>query len=110
MYVDMPIAIAWTPDQSDGDPPSNLCVSCDESPARVRCPSCPDAIYCGRECQRDDWRWRHGDECAAIHTAEELAQLAVERAYEEQQDEARKIYREWYGYYDGNSGYAGGDD
>lgn len=46
----------------------------------------------------------------AIHSAEELAQLAAERAYEAEQDEAREIYREWHGYYDGNSGYTGGDD
>lgn len=110
LYVDMPVTIAWTPDKSDDDASSNMCVSCGEAPARVRCPSCPNSIYCNRECQRDDWRWTHRDECAAIHSAEELAQRAAERAYEEEQDEAREIYREWYGYYDGNSGYSGGDD
>ena len=106
----MPVAIAHTQGDGDDSPSNNMCISCDEAPAHVRCPSCSDAIYCGRECQRDDWRWTHRDACAAIHSAEELAARAAERAHEEEQDEAREIYREWHGYYDGNSGYAGGDD
>ncbi|PPR01735.1 hypothetical protein CVT26_013182 [Gymnopilus dilepis] len=46
-------------------PTENVCASCNQL-AGLKCSRCSVTKYCGNECQLDDWKRRHKQECIAV--------------------------------------------
>lgn len=47
-------------------------ISCDvcDKPAIVKCRKCKTRKYCGRQCQKQDWKYSHKQECISIGTSQ----------------------------------------
>jgi hypothetical protein len=41
-----------------------VCAACGSPAAALRCGGCREAFYCGKDCQRSDWRAGHKAACA----------------------------------------------
>ncbi|XP_065346139.1 uncharacterized protein LOC135943506 isoform X2 [Cloeon dipterum] len=63
LVIDDPTASE--PWRSDGK--VEMCMRCDEKPAKFECGNCRQGRYCSRQCQKDDWE-RHELQCVPKKT------------------------------------------